>query len=260
MRPSPRFIVVFVALLVLGLTVTVCAQDDAVAKAAIASGTADLGSTRSAINATSVQSGSVDSLVFDVDTGAVIGGFGASLKAGANVPIGGGNDDHFNLGDTRPNKPTIPGLDTIATFDGAFLAQAGPNSTTTRLFRWTMMGNDPKIGDTTVFSTPIDEISWKLLNADGSVFKVVTFDPFEQVTLESPNFEPLNYRSGHHIEFGDAVHRAQFFHRGMLADWHTLLIPKVINRVTITVPFFVNVQLSNGNIIKARTYFTGTAA
>jgi hypothetical protein len=251
---------VFVALLVVGLTVTVCAQDDAVAKAAIASGTADLGAARSAINGTAVQTGSLSSVVFDADTGAVIGGFGASLKSGANVPIGGGNDDHFDLDDTRPNKPTIPGLDTIATFDGAFLPQAGPNSTGTRLFRWTMMGNDPKIGDTTVFSTPIDEISWQLLNADGSVFKVVKFDPFEQATLESPNFEPLNYRSGRHIEFGDAVHRAQFFHRGMQADWHTLLIPKVINRVTITVPFFVNVQLSNGNVVQARSYFTGTAA
>jgi hypothetical protein len=248
---------------VLALATSVYAQtpaDEAAARAAIAGGTADLGSTRSAINGTAVQTGSLSSVVFDADTGAVIGGLGASLKSGANVPIGGGNDDNFDVDDARPNKPTIPGLDTIATFDGAFLAQAGPNSTGTRLFRWTMMGNDPKIGDTTVFSNRIDEISWQLLNADGSVFKVVKFDPFEQVTLESPNFEPLNYRSGHHIEFGDAVHRAQFFHRGMQADWHTLLIPKVVNRVTITVPFFVNVQLSNGNIIQARSYFTGTAA
>jgi hypothetical protein len=29
--------------------------------------------------------------------------------------------------------------------------------------------------------------------------------------------------------------------------------------VTITVPFFVNIQLANGNIVQARSYFTGTA-
>lgn len=49
------------------------AQDDAVARAAIANGTADLGSPRSPINAGSVQTGSLSSLTFDADTGAVIG-------------------------------------------------------------------------------------------------------------------------------------------------------------------------------------------
>jgi hypothetical protein len=42
--------------------------------------------------------------------------------------------------------------------------------------------------------------------------------------------------------------------------WHTILDPKVVNQVTITVPFFVNVQLSNGTVVQARSYFTGTAA
>jgi hypothetical protein len=32
-----------------------------------------------------------------------------------------------------------------------------------------------------------------------------------------------------------------------------------VNKVTLTVPFFVNVQL-NGNVVQARSYFTGTAA
>jgi len=98
-----------------------------------------------------------------------------------------------------------------------------------------------------------------LLNADGSTFATVPFAPFEQRLLESPNFEPLDYRSGRNIEFGDAVHRAQFFHR-MDGDWHTVLVPHVVSRTTITVPRFVNVRLSNGSIIQARTYFAGTAA
>jgi hypothetical protein len=53
-----------------------------------------------------------------------------------------------------------------------------------------MVGNDPKLGATTVFPTNIDEVSLQLLNADGSVFTVVPFSPFEKKTLESPNFEP----------------------------------------------------------------------
>ena len=122
-----------------------------------------------------------------------------------------------------------------------------------------MVGNDPKLGGTTVYPGLILETSWQLLNADGSVFKTVSFDPFEKLFLESPNFEPLTYRSGRNIEFGDAVHRAQFFN-SMKNNWHTLIIPQVVDKVTIQVPFFVNVRLSNGTIVQARSYFTGTAA
>lgn len=47
----------------------------------------------------------------------------------------------------------------------------------------------------------------------------------------------------------------------MKEDWHTLLSEaQVVRRVTIQVPFFVNVRLSNGNVVQARSYFTGTAA
>jgi hypothetical protein len=245
--------------LLLALTATSYAQDDAVARGAIASGTADLGSTRSPVSAPDVLNGAPSSLLLDADSGAVVsGGFNVTLNAAAASSTSQtGNDDSFDIDCRRPNHSNIDGLNTLATFDGAFAAQAGPSQG--RVFRFTMIGNEPRVGCTTVFPTNISEVSLQLLNADGSVFKVVPFAPFEKLTMESPNFEPLNYRSGHHIEFGDAVHRAQFFHV-MGHDWHTLLIPAVKNKVTITVPFFVNVQLSNGNIIQARTYFTGTAA
>jgi hypothetical protein len=45
----------------------------------------------------------------------------------------------------------------------------------------------------------------------------------------------------------------------MKKDWHTVIIPNVVNKVTITVPQFVNVQLQDGTIIQAQAYFTGTA-
>jgi hypothetical protein len=234
------------------------AGDDAIARAAIAAGGPDAG-TRAPIAAKAVQNGSTNQILFDADTGAVVsGGFNVSFNANASSTTAQTtNDDRFNIECRRPNRSNIDGLNTLATFDGAFVAQAGPSAGGD--FRFTMVGNNPRLGCTTVFPTNIAEISLQLLNADGSVFTVVPFAPFEKLTMESPNFEPLNYRSGRRIEFADAVHRAQFFHV-MGDDWHTLLIPKVVNKVTITVPRFVNVRLSNGTIIQARSYFTGTAA
>ena len=263
MRIATRFTLLCVLLCGLcALSFGQATNDPAVA-GAITGATPDYGA-KSPVDAGNVVGGGVpaasSSLTFDAVTGQVIAGASqgnASFNNQAHIQSG--NDDQLVNGETRPNKPTIAGLDTVATFDGAFHAQAGPNSTSTRLFRWTMMGNDPRTGDTTVIPAKMSEISLQLLNADGSTFMVVPFDPFQQRTLESPNFEPLDYRSGHDIEYADAVHRAQFFHI-MDRDWHTVLVPHIVNKVTIVVPRFVNVQLSNGNIIQARTYFTGTAA
>lgn len=265
MRPSRRFSFLFIALaFMVAMTAAGFAQssaDNAIAHAAIANGQAGLSSDIGPINVNSGYPGMLtigSNVVLDANTGAVVSGLsGNAGLSNKSVPIGGGNDDNFAAPDRRPNLPTIDGLNTIATFDGAFVAQAGPSAG--RDFRFTMVGNDPKLGGTTVYPANIDEVDLQLLNADGSVFKTVPFAPFENLTLESPNFEPLDYRSGRNIEFGDAVHRAQFFNV-MKNNWHTLMIPRIVNRVTITVPFFVNVQLSNGTIIQARSYFTGTAA
>lgn len=262
MRASLRFTLPSVLLVfMLAFTAAGYAQagDEAIARSAVGNGQADFG-THTPKNINSAFPGMLtigSNVVLDADTGAVVSGLSSSAPLGASVRIGGGNDDHFDVDDPRPNRSNIDGLNTLATFDGAFVAQAGRQAG--QDFRFTMVGNDPRLGGTTVYRTNIDEISLQLLNADGSVFTTVPFDPFEQATLESPNFEPLDYRSGRDIEFGDAVHRAQFFNV-MKKNWHTLLIPRVVNRVTITVPRFVNVRLSNGTIIQARSYFTGTAA
>lgn len=211
------------------------------------------------VNAQQVGNAPLSSAVLDANSGAIVGAtsflsFTPNANANSSLP---GNDDNFNLNHLQPNTSTIDQLDTIATFSGAFVAQAGPD--TDKDFRFTMAGNDPKLGGQTVFPGNILEVSWQLLNADGSVFTNIPFAPFEQNFLESPNFEPLDYRSGAHVQFGDAVHRAQFYNI-MRNDWHTLVIPQVVDRVTIQVPFFVNVQLQNGSIVQARSYFTGTAA
>jgi hypothetical protein len=215
---------------------------------------------RAPISVSSLPGGySPNALTFDATTGALIsGGFGtASITANVHADGVMGNDDHFNVEDRRANRSTIDGLNTLATFSRAFTAQAGPSAG--RDFRFTMIGNDPLLGGTTEFPAILDEVSLQLLNADGSVFKTVPFDPFEQLMLESPNFEPLDYRSGHNIEYADAVHRAEFYN-AMKNNWHTLLIPNVVNKTTLTIPRFVNIQLADGSVIQARSYFTGTAA
>ena len=193
---------------------------------------------RGVVDAQHVAVASIGSIVLDADTGKVVGGnnfanFNGKAKPSAAALAG--NDDKFDIDDPRPNVSTIDQIDSIATFSGAFVAQAGPD--TDDDFRFTMVGNDPKLGGTTVYPGLILETSWQLLNADGSVFKTVSFAPFEKVFLESPNFEPLTYRSGRNIEFGDAVHRAQFFN-SMKNNWHTLIIPQVVDKVTIPGPIF----------------------
>ena len=164
---------------------------------------------------------------------------------------------------------TIAGLDTVPTFDGAFFAQAGPFSTGTHLWRFSMMGNDPLRGGTTEIPANISEVSLTLLNADGSVFKVVPFAPFEDLTEDSPNFSKATYDSSvgssddsseSKTQLADAIQRAEFFNL-MKSNWHTKLSePNIVERTNIVVPRFVNVRLADGSVIQARSYFTGTAA
>jgi hypothetical protein len=215
---------------------------------------------RSPVKVSTVPAGySVNAITIDAATGKVISGASgtAHITANRNASTEAVTNGDFDLGETRANAPTIDGLNTLATFDGAFIGEAGPS--TDGDFRFTMIGNDPKVGGTTVYPANLAEVSLQLLNADGSVFQTVPFAPFEKKVLSSPNFVPLNYRSGHNIEYADAQLRAEFFNT-MKQNWHTVMFPQVVNRVTIAVPRFVNIQLQNGDIIQARSYFTGTAS
>jgi hypothetical protein len=183
-----------------------------------------------------------------------------SPTLGRSNPNGNSNGNPMPNGNHPSDSSNIDGLTTLATFNGEFSAQAGPSKNHT--FRFTMIGNPPEGGGTTTIPANISEVSLQLLNADGSVFKTVLFDPFEQLTLNSPNFQNVSYDSSlTATQYGDAIHRAQFYDRLKPGQpWHTILDPKVVNRVTITVPFFVGIQLQNGGpIYHARSYFTGTA-
>jgi len=238
MSLTARFLAL--ACLLFALSVAVFSQkNDPEAKSALAGGALDF-APKAPMNLKRFQP--VRALppgtVFDATTGAMINGTGSG---------------------SGPNNKSAVTITTtpISTFDGSFLAQGGPSAG--GLFPFTMLGGHPLLGKTTNIAAKIAEVSLVLLNADGSVLTVVPFAPFENLTLQSPNFQSTNYGSGQQIQFADAVQRAEFFN-SMAPDWHTNLRPTVTDRVAIVVPRFVNVQLSNGHVVQARSYFIGTAA
>ncbi|HEV3315959.1 MAG TPA: hypothetical protein VG488_03275 [Candidatus Angelobacter sp.] len=193
--------------------------------------------------------------------------FLTDTTANANSPAGGsgsakspaqnsaGRDGGDGEG-RRANLPTIDGLDSVATFSGAFINQAGPSLG--RFFTFTMMGNDPRLGGTTVIPAKITTVSLRLLNPDGSLNVNVPFS-FSDLIEDSPNFEEANYRSGRHTQFADAIQRAEFFNT-MGEDWHTVLSPRFVNNVTFTIPRFVNVLFPDGSVKPVQAYRLGTAA
>jgi len=157
-------------------------------------------------------------------------------------------------GDRRANLSTIDGMDSLATFSGAFINQAGPSLGV--FFPFTFIGNPPAAGGTTNIPAQITTVNLHLLNADGSVRFDVPFT-FRDLIEDSPNFEESDYRSGHHLQYADAIHRAQFFNV-MGNDWHTILRPQFVNDVTMTIPKFVNVQFPDGSVKSIQAYSAGT--
>jgi hypothetical protein len=125
------------------------------------------------------------------------------------------------------------------------------------LFPYVMVGNHSRVGGTTVIHTHFTAVSLQLLNDNGTVRANVPYAPFEDLTLNSPNFQDADYSTGR-TQFGDAVQRAEFFHM-MEENWHTLLKPRIVNRVTVQIPRHVNVRLPNGSIVSVQAYFVGTA-
>src|SRR5579864_1363388 len=176
----------------------------------------------------------------------------ASTAAGPNGAAG-NNANHGGL----PHNPggNIPGLLTVPTFAGAFAAQGGPSAG--GVFPYIMIGNNPLLGGRTEIPAKITAVSLNLLNVPSCCSASVPFS-FEDLFTDSPNFEEADYTSGHHIQFGDAVQRAEFFNT-MGENWHTILEPRVVNRVTIDIPRHVQVQLPDGSIITVQSYFVGHA-
>ena len=150
---------------------------------------------------------------------------------------------------------TLFGLDTVTTFEGAFAATGGPSMG--QVFPYIMMGNNPLLGGKTEIPAKITTVSLQLLNPDGTVGQVVSYNPFEDITLDSPVFQNALYGDGR-SQFTDAIQRAEFFNT-MKPNWHTELDPAVVDRVTIPVPRFVDVQFPDGTIKQVQNYYVGKA-
>jgi len=176
----------------------------------------------------------------------------AGTNAGANSAAASSRDTGG-----VPHAPggNIPGLATLPTFAGAFAAQGGPFAG--NVFPYIMIGNDPALGGVTEIPTHITTISLNLLSVPAGFSASVPFS-FETLFTNSPNFAEANYTSGQHIQFADAIQRAEFFHT-MGANWHTELDPNVASRVTIDIPRHVQVQLPDGATVTVQSYFVGRA-
>lgn len=106
-----------------------------------------------------------------------------------------------------------------------------------KTFRFTVVGSDPKRGQTTTIPTQIIPLTlffegYQDENGDPIVLDAV---PNLSTIVNSPSFRPAQYPGGY-TQFGDAVQRAEFFH-AMGPDWHTLLdSPSVLRTINIDVP------------------------
>jgi len=177
----------------------------------------------------------------------------ANTNAGPNGAAG----NKASHSSAIPHNPggNIPGLLTVPTFAGAFAAQGGPSAG--GVFPYIMIGNNPLLGGKTEIPAKITTISLNLQNVPAGFSASVPFS-FEDLLTDSPNFEETDYTSGHHIQFGDAVQRAEFFNT-MGDNWHTILDPNIVSRVTIDIPRHVQVQLPDKSIVTVQSYFVGKA-
>ena len=153
---------------------------------------------------------------------------------------------------------TLPGLDTVPLFSGAFAVQNGGN--VGDVYPYLMVGKDPLAGGTTNIPVQITEVSLQLLKDDGTTFADVSYAPFDDLTTDSPNFANARYASAPTpTQFADAVQRAEFFNT-MAETWHTDLSPvTVVNHITLTVPKNVSVQFPDKTVHVVPAYFSGTA-
>lgn len=158
-------------------------------------------------------------------------------------------------GDFTPNhgRNAVRGLITVPTFQGAFVS----NGLATE-FPYFMIGTDPAEGATTTLPTKIVSFALNLHDANGGVTSV-SFAPVEQLFLHSPNFDGADYTVGKHIQFGDAIQRAEFFNN-MREDWHTNLSPEIVDRVTVEIPPTVRVRFPDGTIKTVPAYVIETAS
>jgi hypothetical protein len=149
-----------------------------------------------------------------------------------------------------PTPHSFPqGVDTLVNFTNHFEAQGVfYDGSAHHTWEYSMIGNAPQFGGTTVINAPVIPVSMDLRNADGSIryVKVVNGNvvtctgpsascqrlysdvtPDIQPFVNGPVYGVANYSSSPiPTQFADAVQRAEFGNHAR-ADWHTLLAPSI---------------------------------
>jgi hypothetical protein len=159
------------------------------------------------------------------------------------------------------------GVDTIVNFTNHFEAQGVYfDGSAHQIWEYSMVGNPPEKGGTTVFNAPIVPVSLDLRNPDGSIrfVKVVNgrtitcgqngvpldlsvckrlfsdVTPFIQPFVNGPVFSNASFSSSPvPTQITDAVQRAEFGNHAR-PDWHTLLAPSVKSAETMTIVQNIN--------------------
>jgi len=128
----------------------------------------------------------------------------------------------------------IPGVDTIPSFNGNFVAAGyDPYGNPNNNWVYNMAGTPPESGQITVLPAPIIPVSLDLRNADGTPRFVNGHRLYSDATqyvlpvLGSPVFTPSRFSSSSFpTQIGDAIQRAEF-HGTAKDSWHTLLFPLI---------------------------------
>jgi hypothetical protein len=139
-----------------------------------------------------------------------------------------------SAGTNAATASTIPGIDTITTFNGHFSTPGfDPSGNPNTHWYYTMVGQSPDDGGTTRFSAPVIAVSIDLRNFDGSPRFVngqrLYYDGTQYLApvLNSPVFQKFRYDSSERpTQYADAIQRAEFGEQAE-DEWHNLLVPHV---------------------------------
>jgi hypothetical protein len=129
----------------------------------------------------------------------------------------------------------------VPTFTSSFTFQ-------NQAFPFTMVGRNPRRGDTTRVETQLIPISMffeGFVDAQNNPI-VLDVTPDIQAFRNSPEFRRAQFETGF-TQFGDAVQRAEFFHV-MEPDWHTL-----INEPHLLTPVTIDVPRGSANLFRSRS-------
>src|SRR5262249_9717819 len=172
------------------------------------------------------------------------------------------NPHNFKVHGNLPTPHGFPlGVDTVTNFTGHFQAPGiYPVSRTAgvqhNIWEYSMVGNPPEKGGTTVFNAPVVPVTMDLRNSDGSTGVILTTanclgctpaqlgqtmrlvskpDAFISPFLEGPEFGVSDFSSSPvPTQIIDAEQKAEFGNHAR-ADWHTLLAPSLKTARTMAI-------------------------